>query len=161
MSPIEVLGIDHIDLTVNHVPTSLGFYRKVFGELGFREVAAGETSDVTFANGLTSFALRGPSPEQQGARFDRYRVGLHHLALRAAQRQHVDAFHAFLLREGLPVLDAPAAYPQYGEDYYALFFPDPDGLKLELAHYPWGYWRVAMTEGGDSRPRFPRGRPRS
>ena len=30
------------------------------------------------------------------------------------------------------VLDAPAEYPQYGADYYALFFADPDGLKLEF-----------------------------
>ena len=91
--------------------------------------------------------------------FDRYRVGLHHLALRAARRQDVDGFHAWLVGEGLPVLDPPAEYPQYGEGYYAVFFADPDGLKLELVHYPWGYWRKAMTEGRDERPRHPHGRP--
>jgi len=160
MFEIEVLGLDHMDLTVNDVPVSLAFYEKVLGKLGFRRVGPGESSDAIFANGLTSISVRGPSEEQRGARFDRYRVGLHHLALRAARRQDVDQFHAFLLREGLPVLDAPALYPQYGDDYYAVFFPDPDGMKLELVHYPWGYWRVAMTEGADSRSRYPRGRPR-
>ncbi len=29
------------------------------------------------------------------------------------------------------ILDAPAEYPKYGPDYYAIFFLDPDGLKLE------------------------------
>ena len=31
----------------------------------------------------------------------------------------------------LNVVDPPADYPDYGEGYYAVFFTDPDGLKLE------------------------------
>ena len=46
--------------------------------------------------------------------------------------------------------------PEYGKDYYATFFPDPDGLKLELVHFPWGYWRRAQTAGTDDRARYPR-----
>ena len=38
--------------------------------------------------------------------------------------------------------------------YYAVFFADPDGMKLELVHYPWGYWRKVQTEGRDPRPRY-------
>jgi catechol 2,3-dioxygenase-like lactoylglutathione lyase family enzyme len=156
MSPLDVLGFDHLDLTVNDISRSLPFYEKVLGELGFRRVPESGSDSVVFANGLTSLALRPPSPERRGERFDRYRVGLHHLALRAARRDDVDRFHAWLVGEGLPVLDPPAEYPEYGKDYYAVFFADPDGMKLELVHYPWGYWRVAMTEGGDARPRYPR-----
>ena len=44
--------------------------------------------------------------------------------------------HALLLRIGATVLDAPAEYPQYGAGYYAVFFSDPDGLKLEFVHAP-------------------------
>ncbi len=157
----DVLGIDHIDLTVNDPARSLPFYEKVLGALGFERVGPGVSSDVIFANGITSLALRAPSPERAGERFDRYRVGLHHLAFRAASREQVDRLHAFLVREKLPVLDVPAEYPAYGDDYYAVFFSDPDGIKLELVHYPWGYWRRAMTAGRDERPRYPRGTPRS
>ena len=32
---------------------------------------------------------------------------------------------------GATILDAPADYPRYGPTYYAVFFADPDGLKLE------------------------------
>jgi len=81
-------------------------------------------------------------------------VGFHHLALRAKSRADVDRFHVFLVREGVTVLDAPAEYPQYGPDYYAVFFADPDGMKLELVHFPWGYWRKVMAEGKDERPRY-------
>ena len=157
MAPIDVLGFDHLDLTVNDLERSLPFYSKVLGELGFRRVEDGQSGSAIFANGITSIAIRVPSPHQQGAQFDRYRVGLHHLALRAALRADVDRFHAWLVREGFQVLDPPAEYPEYGEDYYAVFWVDPDGMKLELVHYPWGYWRVAMTEGDDARGRYPRG----
>ena len=159
MSPLDVLGFDHVDLTVNDMERSEPFYARVLGELGFRRVAESGSGSVIFANGITSIAVRPPSPAARGQRFDRYRVGLHHLALRAASREDVDAFHAWLLREAVEVLDAPAEYPEYGEGYYAVFFADPDAMKLELVHYPWGYWRRALLEGSDPRPRHPRGRP--
>lgn len=158
--PLDVLGFDHIDLTVNDLSRSSPFYERVLGELGFRWFKEGASGNHVFVNGITSLAIREPSPEQRGAAFDRYRVGLHHLAFRAARRDDVDRFHDFLLREELPVLDPPAEYPEYGEAYYAVFFPDPDGIKLELVHFPWGYWRSVLTDGRDDRPRYPRGQGR-
>jgi catechol 2,3-dioxygenase-like lactoylglutathione lyase family enzyme len=44
--------------------------------------------------------------------------------------------HEVLLGTGARILDAPAEYPDYGAGYYALFFADPDGLKLEFVHWP-------------------------
>lgn len=160
MAPFDVLGFDHVDLSVNDFERSLEFYAKVLGELGFRRAEDGQSGSAIFANGITSLAIHPASPHQRGAAFDRYRVGLHHLALRAARREDVDRFHAWLVGEELPVLDPPAPYPEYGQDYYAVFFADPDGMKLELVHYPWGYWRTAMTRGADARARYPRGGPR-
>lgn len=157
--PIETLGFDHLDLTVNDLGRSQPFYEKVLAELGFRR-APDSGPSVIFHNGITSLALRAAKERSRGQAFDRYRVGLHHWALRAKRRRDVDDFHAFLVNEGLPVLDAPAEYPEYGTDYYAVFFSDPDGMKLELVHFPWGYWRRVLNDGEDPRPRYPRGRPR-
>ena len=151
MEPIATLGFDHIDLTVNDLERSKAYYEKVLSALGFRWVR--EERTVIWASAQTSIAIRGPSEEERDAAFDRYRVGLHHLALRAKSREDVDRFHGFLLQEGLPVLDGPAEYPLYGENYYAVFFADPDGMKLELVHFPWGYWRRTQTAGHDERPR--------
>ena len=153
--PIEVFGVEHIDLTVNDVALSSGFYDKVLGALGFRKLDDTE-HDVRWGNPHLTIAIRQSSRANRGAEFDRYRVGLHHLALRASSREGVDEFHRFLLREKFPVLETPAEYPQYGPNYYAVFFADPDGMKLELAHFPWGYWRKVLTEGRDPRPRYSR-----
>jgi glyoxylase I family protein len=38
-----------------------------------------------------------------------------------------------LTRE-VPITAAPKAYPEYGGDYYAVFFAGPESLRLELVH---------------------------
>ena len=151
-SAIEVLGIEHIDLTVSDVQRSLLFYEKVMPALGFRKLGADEGH--RWANAHLSIEIR-PATGAKDARHDRYSPGLHHLAFRARTRGDVDWFHQFLVKNKLEVLDSPADYPQYGEGYFAVFFADPDGLKLELAYFPWGYWKRAQIDGADSRPRYP------
>ena len=51
-------------------------------------------------------------------------------------RTDVDALHEMLIKIGAIVLDVPTEYPQYnkGNGYYAVFFADTDGLKLEFAY---------------------------
>ncbi|MBI1961204.1 MAG: VOC family protein, partial [Parcubacteria group bacterium] len=44
-------------------------------------------------------------------------------------------YNEFIVKNNIQVFDAPAAYPQYTADYYAVFFADPDGVKLEYAFY--------------------------
>lgn len=126
----------HLDLTVTDLPRSIAFYDKVLGELGYART--GE-----YAGDVPCWALNTHGPcfsiglhmARSDAVHDRYAAGFHHLALHADSREAIDAFHAFALREGIRVLDAPAEY-DYTPGYYAVFFADPDGLKLELVHEP-------------------------
>lgn len=154
--PIEVFAIEHIDLTVNDIARSRAFYDKVLGELGFRKVE--DENYIHWANAHMTIAIRAATEQNRGAEFDRYRVGLHHIAFRARSRGDIDEFQRFLVRQKITVLDTPTEYPQYGPAYYAVFFADPDGIKLELVHNPWGYWKKAQTEGRDDRPRYDRGK---
>ncbi len=158
MEPIEVFGVEHIDVTVNDLARSAIFYNKAMPALGFRRLIEDDDDghDIRWGNAHITFALRQAHPAERGAAFNRYRVGLHHLAFKAKSRDAIDEFHRVLIRENLPILDAPAEYPQYGPNYYAVFFADPDGMKLELVHFPWGYWRNAQTAGSDQRPRYVR-----
>ena len=59
-------------------------------------------------------------------------LGLHHYAFELRNRGDVDALQAFLDGEGVRIVD-PA--DEYYEDYYAVFFLDPDGIKLEGMKY--------------------------
>ena len=55
---------------------------------------------------------------------------------------------SFLVEEGVEIVDPPAAYPSYGEGYYAVFFLDPDGLKLEAMHFEEKEKRRARLKAG-------------
>jgi catechol 2,3-dioxygenase-like lactoylglutathione lyase family enzyme len=59
------------------------------------------------------------------------------LAFHAPDRDAVDRFYEKLRGLGVEILDPPAEYPRYAQTgYYAVFFADPDGIKLELVHIP-------------------------
>jgi catechol 2,3-dioxygenase-like lactoylglutathione lyase family enzyme len=128
---------NHLDLTVSDLARSSAFYARVLGALGYRrsDAYAGDVPNWTIEDGDGGVFGIGLHVARSERRHDRYSTGLHHLALNAASRDEVDAFHAMLVREGLTVLDAPAEY-DYTPGYYAVFFADPDGLKLELVYEP-------------------------
>ena len=127
----------HLDLTVHDLERSTPFYERVLGFLGYRRGKSGDgwiDFDLALPDGADcSIAIR---QAQRQRAHDRYTAGLHHFAWAAASRADVDRLHAFLQRHGATILDAPADYPQYREGYYAVFFADPDGLKLEYVYTP-------------------------
>ena len=73
-------------------------------------------------------ALAGPySPEQ---------TGLQHLAFMVRRRSVVDQVHDHVVAAGGSVVHAPQHFPQYPGPYYATFWLDPFGVKLEaVCHY--------------------------
>ena len=68
--------------------------------------------------------------------FSKDRVGLCELAFRAESREQVDRLADDLSSFGGTLLDPPREYPEYVPGYYAVFFADPDGIKLELVYLP-------------------------
>jgi catechol 2,3-dioxygenase-like lactoylglutathione lyase family enzyme len=130
-------AVHHIDLTVGDLDRSDAFYGKVLAFLGYRRVRGDSTGidwDLRISGNLVCSI--GLKPARSDRVHDRYSAGLHHLAWHAASREEVDRLHELLLGTGAHILDAPAEYPDYGAGYYALFFADPDGLKLEFVHWP-------------------------
>ena len=134
-------AINHLDLTVADPEGSEAFYDAVLGYLGFERVQLANDSALVWhsmvpGQRMFSIALQPASGPGKARAHDRKSPGLHHLAFEASSREDVDALHAMLLEIGATVLDAPAEYPDYAPEYYAVFFADPDGLKLELVHMP-------------------------
>jgi catechol 2,3-dioxygenase-like lactoylglutathione lyase family enzyme len=97
MEPIEVLGVEHIDVTVNDLPRSTAFYDKVLPALGFKRLPDNDRNNIRWANPYLTLAIRPAAESERGAAFNRHRVGFHHLALKARSRDAIDEFHRFLL----------------------------------------------------------------
>lgn len=131
--------LHHVDLTVSDLALAKRFYQPVMEFLGYR-MTEGTENDLGFASGGddgTGIMLHPAHPESRDRKHDRYATGLHHLAFRAASRDEVDDLHRVLQRIGAKILDPPAVY--YPPNYYAVFFADPDGLKLEFVFNPGGH----------------------
>jgi catechol 2,3-dioxygenase-like lactoylglutathione lyase family enzyme len=130
---VETSGaIHHVDLSAGDLARSTTFYDQVLPLIGFRRGVSVPEGPIWVGAGLEI----GLQPARSATAHDRYAPGLHHLAFTAPSRAAVDAFHERLLELGVPVLDAPAEYPQYAPGYYAVFFADPDGIKLEYVFTP-------------------------
>jgi catechol 2,3-dioxygenase-like lactoylglutathione lyase family enzyme len=132
-------AIHHIDVSVKDPDASRAFYEAVLGFMGYAlkdDHERGFDMDLVTAEGFCSVGVMRAQGPNAGRAHDRYSPGLHHIAWNAASREDVDALHALLLNIGAEVLDAPAEYARYGAGYYAVFFADPDGLKLEYVHKP-------------------------
>jgi len=127
----------HIDLTVKNIEESISFYDLVLPRLGYRreELSAGEAPSWCCKDEFVNYfgiALHQADNQEE---HDRYSAGLHHLAFHAENREEVDDFHKFLLANQIEILDAPEEY-DYTPGYYAVFFSDPNGIKLEVVHEP-------------------------
>ena len=150
--PGRIGTLNHMRLTVTSIAAAEAFYDPLLRFMGYRLV---ERDDKRLAwAGWTSFGvlqwviLSAAAPEAAHKRHDRTLPGFHHLAWNAESREQVDRFHTLLVDTGAQVLDPPAAY-DYEPGYYAVFFADPDGMKLEFVHIPetgsQAYWSRFMA----------------
>jgi catechol 2,3-dioxygenase-like lactoylglutathione lyase family enzyme len=129
-----------VDIVVSSLERSLPLYRELLEPLGYTEVSPpieGERGEVIYyldGEGVgASLGLREAQSPSEG--YDRYRVGLHHLAFEADSRERVDERLAWARSQGLEIEDKPREWP-YLPGYYAGFFHDPDGIKLEVVFVP-------------------------
>jgi glyoxylase I family protein len=133
---VSVAGVHHVDLVVSSIERSLPFYRDLLAPLGYHRI-----SEVEGERGETIWYLGGPDvavglrAALAAGAHDRYRVGLHHLAFQAWSRAVVDERVEWLRGQGAEIESGPQEYA-YLPGYYAVFFHDPDGIKLEIVHVP-------------------------
>jgi glyoxylase I family protein len=130
----------HVDIVVSSLERSLPFYRELLRPLGYTEAdtAQGERGEVIwYLDGEGVGASLGIREAQSdpGRAYDRYAIGLHHLAFEAASRESVDERYRWALQQGVEIENEPREWP-YVAGYYATFFHDPDGLKLEVVFVP-------------------------
>ena len=138
----NLVAIHHLDLNVSDLDRSGPFYDSVLTEIGFRRINLSTPGDPPGFDWAAPSDTGRPmtigiyAAKNPGHAHDRHAPGLHHLALSANSRDDVDRLYRMLLEIRAEILDAPREYPKYEPGYYAVFFLDPDGLKLEYVFTP-------------------------
>ena len=125
--------LGHIKLAAGEFARSAEFYRELLGRLGDKQI-----SDKKKRAGWATpdgFGIWVAQAEVVDHPYQFSAPGLHHLCLKAESSEQVDEVHQMLTQKGTHIFDPPQSYPEYTEDYYAVFFADPDGIKLEVAYY--------------------------
>jgi glyoxylase I family protein len=136
-----VEAIDHLDLVVSSLERSLSFYRGLLGPLGYvheGDIAGERGERVVYLSrhgGGGSVSLRESQSDAHEAPYDRYAIGVHHVAFSASSRALVDERAEWARREGAHMESGPQEYG-YTPGYYAVFLHDPDGIKLEIVSRP-------------------------
>lgn len=128
----------HVDLVVSDLDRSLRFYRELLEWTESGEIVGEQGEPVTYIwppnrAGAGSLGLRAARSDAHPLPYDRYAVGIHHLAFGASSREAVDERFGWLRSSGATIESEPRDY-DYMPVYYAVFFHDPDGIKLELVH---------------------------
>jgi predicted enzyme related to lactoylglutathione lyase/heme-degrading monooxygenase HmoA len=120
---------DHLDVRVKDVAAARRFYEPFCAALGLTHVEPGpiwttfESSDPSAPFlAITADPSFAPSPTR--------------IALRADSREDVDRIAQAAKTAGATHFEEPALCPEYAEGYYAAFFDDPDGNRLEVCYRP-------------------------
>ncbi|ASN06964.1 VOC family protein [Virgibacillus necropolis] len=123
--------IHHVELYVSDIKGSIEFWGWFLEDLGyhvFQKWDAGQS----FKLGDTYIVFVQTDERFLDVPYHRCRVGLNHLAFHAESREHVDKVTDRLREKRITIL-YPNQHPfAGGEDHYAVYFEDPDRMKVEL-----------------------------
>ncbi|MCB0334866.1 MAG: VOC family protein [Bdellovibrionales bacterium] len=125
-----------LDLSVANLLQAKDFYKELLRPLDVELCEA--TPDSFEIKSLSNCSIRfHQATEELKDRQHVYRApGFHHLAFQVDSREQVEHTYQTALALNSEILDPPFDYPQYSDGYYAVYFCDLDGMKLEFAHIP-------------------------
>lgn len=124
--------VGHIGINVSNDAASFDFWKALLSFLEFQITPDGNHFDAT--DGRTYLCVQVTKPGHEVPAFHRKRTGLSHIALRVGSAEMVDEFvRTFLEPRGIVPLYGGAMTPSgYPDGYYAVYFEDPDRLKVEV-----------------------------
>ncbi len=132
VKPTKVI-VGHVGIEVSSLSKAAGFYKALFGSLGFRMVMESEAG-LAFANQNFSVWI-GESQEQRvkrkaptGEEF----VVADHLAIHVPDKRTVYDIEKKMGKKGFEALFPCEEHPQFEPGYHAVSFCDPDNYVIEI-----------------------------
>jgi catechol 2,3-dioxygenase-like lactoylglutathione lyase family enzyme len=131
MDMAHVVGVDHLGISVSDFKSSKKFYGRLLKFLGFKVLDELEDA-MGWTNGITRLWISKADARGRKHKYRFGEIGFHHYAFRLGSKKEVDELQKFLKKSGTKIVD-PAG--EYYDNYYGVYFEDPDGLELEGMWY--------------------------
>jgi catechol 2,3-dioxygenase-like lactoylglutathione lyase family enzyme len=128
--------LSHIELKVSNPEYSFPFYSSLLVYLGYRIIHQDKIC-IGFFNPPNQIWLTKTRDKYVDVPFHRQHTGINHIAFKVESQKDVDKFYTeFLQPKNIPTLyQTPKLFPEYTPDYYAVFFEDPDRIKIEVNYH--------------------------
>ncbi|EES72923.1 VOC family protein [Paenibacillus sp. MB22_1] len=123
--------IHHVEINVSDLQTSRAFWDWIFQELGY-SVYQEWDQGVSWISGTTYIVFVQTGEKYLDIPYHRKRVGLNHLAFQANSKEQVNKITNQLEDRGVTILYKDRHPYAGGPDHYAVFFEDPDRMKVEI-----------------------------
>ncbi|MGM0835375.1 MAG: VOC family protein [Bacillota bacterium] len=123
--------LHHVEIYVSDLQRSKEFWGWLLEELGYDVYQQWEKGQ-SWKLGETYLVFVQADERFLDVPYHRSRVGLNHLAFHAASRAKVDELTLALKERNVTILYQDKHPYAGGKDYYAVFFEDPDRIKVEL-----------------------------
>jgi catechol 2,3-dioxygenase-like lactoylglutathione lyase family enzyme len=125
-------ALGHVGINLSSAEEPFAFWQDLLAYLDFEVLPDGNHFDAS--DGHTSLCVQVTKAGHQDPGFHRKRTGLGHVAFKVESAELVDQFVAEFLRPRQiePLYGGAKAYPEYAPGYYAVYFEDPDRIKIEV-----------------------------
>lgn len=126
-------SINHIGINLSNEEKSFSFWKDLLEYLEFTITPDGNHFDAS--DGHTFLCFSTTKPDYRKPPFHRKHTGLNHIAFSVASPESVDQFvKEFMAPRDIPALYGGAKEYPYTEGYYAVYFEDPDRIKIEVLY---------------------------
>ena len=123
--------IHHLEIYVSDLKQTIDFWGWFLEKLGYSIFQEWENGQ-SWKLGETYIVFVQTEERYLDVAYHRRRVGLNHLAFHANSREEVDQLTSALMIRGVNVLYTDKHPFAGGKDHYAVYFEDPDRIKVEL-----------------------------
>ena len=123
--------LHHVELYVSDLERSKAFWGWLLPLFGYKEYQRWDKG-ISYILDSTYIVFVQTESRFQDIPYHRCRTGLNHLAFHAESRQAVDDLTRQLRERGVTILYEEKHPHAGGTDSYAVFFEDPDRIKVEF-----------------------------